>query len=133
MTIRTILPFVGALLFPLFVEAAEEKTKLENVSPAEAAALVEKEGKDLLILDIRTKEEYDGGHLKGAVNEDFFGPDFEKRLAKYDRKAPCLVHCASGGRSGKSLAILKKAGFVEVYHLDAGFQGWKSGGYPVEE
>ncbi len=88
-------------------------------------------GEKVTVLDVRTPEEFADGHLKDAVNVNFNGGDFEAQLAKLDPSKPYLVHCAAGGRSGKSMALFKKLKFTKVYHLADGYNGWVDAGKPV--
>jgi rhodanese-related sulfurtransferase len=88
-------------------------------------------GEKVTVLDVRTPEEFADGHLKDAVNVNFNGGDFEARIAKLDPEKPYLVHCAVGGRSGKSMALFKKLKFTKVYHLVDGYNGWADAGKPV--
>lgn len=83
------------------------------------------------LLDVRTKEEWDEGHLKGAtlitVTEEGF---LDKAKAALDPKKGVVVYCRSGGRSAKAAAQLRSAGFT-VYDLDGGITAWKAAGKPV--
>lgn len=101
-----------------------------DVSVDKAAELLASDEK-VTVLDVRTAEEYAEGHLEGAVNADFTGDDFEARVAKLDPTKPYLVHCAAGGRSGKSMKIFKKLKFTKIYHLEDGYNGWTDAGKPV--
>jgi phage shock protein E len=102
-----------------------------NVDVNQAEKLIK--DKKPVVLDIRTEKEYKAGHIAGAKNIDFYATDFEKQIATLDKSQSYLVHCAAGGRSGKSMEIFKKLNFQTVYHLDAGFNGWKDAGKPVEK
>ncbi len=115
--------FIIALLLPFSLLA-------EDVTPAQAQKLLAKKDAPQVI-DIRTKEEFEDGHIKGAKQIDFLGADFEKELAKLDPKKSYLMHCRSGGRSTKSLPVWKKLGFTKVYHLNSGFNGWKAAKLPI--
>lgn len=101
-------------------------------APATAKLLEEKAaGKRPVIIDIRTLAEFEDGHLEGARQIDFLRDDFEEKIAKLDRATPYLIHCRSGGRSGRSLATWKKLGFKRIYHLDGGMNAWRKAGLPV--
>lgn len=107
-------------------------TTVKNVSPDEAAVLMKNSPK-LVILDVRTPDEFAAGHIPGAKNVDFFADDFEKQIAAFDPANPVLVHCAAGNRSAqavKKIEALKK--FDAVYHMKAGFNGWAAAKKPVE-
>ena len=83
------------------------------------------------LLDVRTKAEWDDGHLKGAelvtVTEDGF---MEKAKAALDPKKPVLVYCRSGNRSAKAAKQLRDAGFT-VHDMAGGIVAWKKAGKPV--
>ncbi len=83
------------------------------------------------ILDVRTAQEVAGGTLPGAVNIDFFAPDFTKQLGRLDTTKPVFVYCAVGGRSSKAAQQLQQAGFKTVYNLSGGMQAWQQAGYPT--
>ena len=99
---------------------------------AEGAAKLISEGK-VVIVDVRSKEEFGDGHLKGALNIDILESDFEAKLGKLDKNKPVLVHCQAGGRSTRSLPVFEKLGFTQVFHLDGGYGGWVEAGKPVEK
>ncbi len=83
------------------------------------------------LLDVRTKEEWDEGHLKGAtlvtVTEDGF---LKKAKAVLDPKKEVLVYCRSGKRSAMAAKQLRAAGFT-VSDLEGGIIAWKAAGKPV--
>ena len=87
----------------------------------------------IVVLDVRTPEEFAEGHIKGALNIDFNGDDFEKKIAELDPAKPYLLHCAAGGRSGQALPLFEKLKFNQLYHLSSGFGGWVADGQPVEK
>lgn len=101
-----------------------------DVSVDKAAELLST-GEKVTVLDVRTPEEFADGHIKDAVNIDFNGGDFESQLAKLDPAKPYLVHCAAGGRSGRSMELFKKLKFEKIYHLVDGYNGWADAGKPV--
>lgn len=113
---------------------AEDKKSADAVThvKAEEAATLVKEGK-VKILDVRTADEYQEGHIKDAKNIDFTENNFESEAAKLDKSKAWLVHCASGKRSTASLEVLQKLGFRRLYHLDDGMRGWQAAGKPVEK
>lgn len=101
------------------------------MTPEEVAKLIAE--KKATVLDIRTPEEFAGGHIAGAVNIDFMGDDFAKKIAALDKSKTYVVHCAGGGRSGRSLPAFEKEGLKSVLHLQQGFKGWQGAGKPVEK
>lgn len=76
------------------------------------------------ILDVRTKGEVSKGVVKESVNIDFFDDDFESKVDKLDKTKPVYIYCASGGRSGEAMELMKKKGFTELYNLAGGYNAW---------
>ena len=83
------------------------------------------DGGNLVLLDVRTPEEYAGGFIEGARNLDYFGSDFEKELAKFNKEIPVYVYCASGGRSEAAAEDLIKKSLKKVYNLAGGIEAWQ--------
>ena len=87
----------------------------------------------LVVLDIRTPEEFRDGHLPGARNLDFFAPDFRQQLEALAREdVPILLYCRSGNRSGQAMRLLRQWGRDDVLHLADGFRSWRAAGLPEE-
>ena len=84
------------------------------------------------LVDVRTPREYAAGHLKGALNYDYNGSEFEKQIARLDKTRPVMVYCAVGGRSAGAAARLRALRFPQVYDMRGGFNAWKSSGKPPE-
>jgi rhodanese-related sulfurtransferase len=111
--------------------AAPEPANVPNVTPDEAQKLIS-EKKDLVVLDVRTADEFEKGHIAGAKNLDFFGDDFAAQLKGLDKSKEYLVHCASGARSGKTVKEMTAENFLHVYHMNGGFHAWEEAGKPVQ-
>ena len=85
------------------------------------------------ILDVRTPEEYDNGHIKGALLADWNNKEqFEERIKYIDKNKPVYVYCLSGGRSAAAADRLKAAGFTNVVNLEGGINAWKRNNNPLE-
>ena len=80
--------------------------------------------KSFTLLDVRTQEEYEKGHLTDATLIDFYNSDFKKQLSKLNKAKPVFVYCAVGGRSGATAKALLDMGFSEVYDLKGGIESW---------
>jgi rhodanese-related sulfurtransferase len=106
------------------------KAAITHVDAAAAGKLVA--NKKVVVLDVRTPQEYKAGHIAGATNIDFLAATFEGRIANLDTNQAYLVHCASGGRSTRCLPVLQKHGFKLIYHLDGGIKAWEKAGLAVE-
>ena len=83
------------------------------------------EDRERLLVDIRTPEEYEAGHLPRAKNIDFYGPDFFRQIAQLDRDQPIAIYCRSGNRSSETLLAMKRMGFTDVAELSGGVIAWE--------
>lgn len=110
-------------------DAAEPGVRL--VSAADGAAIQADPPADLVILDVRTPEEFAEGHLDGATMLDFYEPDFADRLAELDPDKSYLLYCRSGNRSGQTAALMEQLGFRDVADVDGGILAWTADGHPV--
>lgn len=112
----------------------EAGASVVHVDAAKAAELLkssgaeEKESDKIVVLDVRTPEEFKEERIEGAKNVDFKAADFKEMAAKLDKGKPYLVHCRSGKRSTASLEVLKELGFTRIYHLDGGILAWMEAG-----
>lgn len=115
--------------------AAEAKDGVKHVDAEGAKKLIDesaakKDGK-VVVLDVRTPEEYKATHIEGAVNIDFHDDKFAGEVAKLDKSKTYIVHCQGGGRSSRSLETLTTLGFKSIVHLDGGISGWQKAKLPV--
>lgn len=105
--------------------------KVSTVIPAEFA----KQAKDsnVVILDVRTKEEFDQGHIAGAQNIDFNNTAaFNEYVSQLDKNKKYLVYCRSGNRSGQAVDIMQDKGFTQITNLDGGIQSWQRDSLPLQ-
>ena len=137
MSMKTIkfLTVVMAMLALVGVALADDDKKPEVkpaaklVTPAEAEKLIA--AKKVVVLDVRTPEEYAAGHIAGATNVNFNGKDFQAKLEKLDKDQTYLVHCAVGMRSAKACKKMDELQFRNLYDLQGGLNAWKKAGLPV--
>ncbi len=87
----------------------------------------------LIVLDVRTAEEFIAGHVPGARNISH--DQLAARLQEFDalRSKEVVVYCRSGRRATLAADILKKAGFTKVKHLEGDYLAWEAARQPVEK
>ena|SRR5690554_2902425 len=110
----------------------EETVVIRSVDSREAKELLEQE-KDIVLLDVRTPDEFELGHLAGAKNMDFHASDFGQQLQDLNPDEKYMLYCAVGGRSGKTMQMMENLGFKQVYNVTEGFTELSSNGIPVEK
>jgi rhodanese-related sulfurtransferase len=84
------------------------------------------------LIDVRTVEEYAGGHITGSLNMDINSPNFKDNVLMLDKSKDYAVYCASGVRSGKAADVMRQSGFTSVYTLAGGVKAWTDKGLPLE-
>lgn len=88
--------------------------------------------KDAVVLDVRTKQEFEQGHVPGATNIDISSPQFRKQIGELDKSKTYLVHCASGVRSDRATRMMSAMGFLKLFDFHGGFKAWKLAQKPIE-
>jgi rhodanese-related sulfurtransferase len=105
--------------------------ELQRIAPDELLAALKTDQK-ILVLDVRSEEEYDSGHVPGARNipHDQLASRIEEiRVVEAER---IVVYCESGRRAGKAAAALQQAGFENVEHLSGDMKAWRNQKLPMK-
>ncbi len=87
----------------------------KDILVSEALEIVKQGG--VIILDVRTAQEFNEGHFPHAINIDFYADDFEEKLDKLNRGKLYLVHCHSGGRSTKTVRLMEQMEFKDGFNV----------------
>jgi rhodanese-related sulfurtransferase len=107
---------------------------LKDVSVDEAYKIIQDNSAnpDFIILDVRTSEEYNNGHIPNAVNIDVKSSDFDSNVSQLSRDKIYLVYCHLGGRSAKATQAMAQLSFNNILNLKEGFAKWIEKKYPVD-
>ena len=81
-----------------------------------------------LIIDVRTRSEFDSGHIPGAVNIPY--DKLPGRLGELESGREIVVYCEGGGRSTAAASALRGAGFSTVLHLEGDMSAWRASQLP---
>ncbi len=81
------------------------------------------------LIDVRTRQEFNGGHIPGAINISV--QELSTKLNKIPQSKPVVVYCQSGSRSSQAAHILTQAGYTEVLDLGS-IMGWSKQGLPIK-
>lgn len=113
----------------------QARRRIRSASPHDVAASVL--AGELLVVDVREPDEFEQGHIPGAINiprgwlefkADPTCPAYDDRIAP---DTPLLVSCTVGGRSALAAAALHELEYANVTNLERGLEGWRDAGYPV--
>ena len=115
-----------ALLFACCLSAVAADRPFKNVDVAEFEQL--RKSTNNIVLDVRSKKEFDAGHVPGATHIDVNAPNFEQRVAKLDRNKTYLVHCAAGRRSANADKKMSELKFKSLINFEGGYNAWEKAG-----
>ena len=79
-----------------------------------------------ILVDVRTPEEFNEGHLENADNINWYDADFPERFKAVDKNKTIYLYCKMGGRSSKAQEKLKSMGFNHVIDLEGGYDAVKA-------
>lgn len=129
MTSKNIL--VLAFCFVSLLTACSSNTETTNLSISEFEKAISKN--NIQLLDVRTNEEYQSGHLGNALLADWNNrEEFKTRVAALDKNKPVYTYCLSGARSEMATEWLRENGFT-AFNLAGGTNAWKRAGRQLEE
>ena len=101
----------------------------QNLSPADFQKKTT-ELPNAPIIDVRTPNEFNQGHLKNAINININDVNFSNLINKLDKNKPVFVYCLSGSRSAYAVNKMRTQGFKVIYDLSGGMMKWRSAGLP---
>jgi molybdopterin/thiamine biosynthesis adenylyltransferase/rhodanese-related sulfurtransferase len=108
----------------------QTRDEIEEVDAGRAAELRESDG--AVFVDVREQNEWDEGHVPGAVHVPRGHLESRIEQAVPDRDARLVLYCASGNRSVFAAKALEELGYENVASLAGGFTDWKRNGFPFE-
>ena len=107
-------------LFGTKNNASDKISILDSATYAKAIS-----GEKVQLVDVRTANEFKNGHIKNAVNIDFFNAaGFKKAFEKMAKDKPIYLYCRSGARSQKAARRLVDMGFTQIVDLKGGYSRW---------
>jgi molybdopterin/thiamine biosynthesis adenylyltransferase/rhodanese-related sulfurtransferase len=116
---------------PTYRELLQQaRGEITEIDAARARGVID--GREAVVVDIREQDEWDEGHIAGAVHIP--RGHLESRIERTapDRAQPVLLYCSQGNRSVFAAKTLEEMGYEDVVSLAGGFTDWKRNGYPVE-
>ena len=89
---------------------------------------IEIQDNDYTLVDVRTTEEYESGHIQNAINIDFYSESFEKEILLLNKSSSIILYCRTQNRSTKTANFLLENGYKEIAVLDGGITSWVKNG-----
>lgn len=124
--------FITVLVPGLFGWSAALAAETDGaIVPERLLELIES-GDPPVVLDTRSRVEYDHGHVPGAVHFPFWKSFWAAGDLAYAKTDPLVVYCEHGPRASVARFALERHGYGNVMTLDGHMTGWKKAGLPVE-
>lgn len=116
---------IAIILASIYFVSLGNSSSITNISPAELNAVLEKDP-SIQIVDVRTKEEYESGHIAGAINLDWESPSaFNAGLETLTKEKPYALYCRSGRRSAEAAKYMESRGYTQIYNILGGTSSGK--------
>jgi rhodanese-related sulfurtransferase len=108
-----------------------ESTDVPAITTQDANTMIQNNNNNtnFVLLDVRTADEFSGGHIEGAVNIDYYAADFKTNIGKLDKTKVYLVYCRTGVRGAASVKIMLDLGFRQTQNMTGGITKWVNDGY----
>ena len=118
-------------LFILLVYSCQifESTEVNVISDAQ---FIEIQDTDYILIDVRTTQEYESGHIHDAIHFDFYSESFQKEILSLDKSSSIILYCRTQNRSTKTANFLKENGYKEITVLEGGITSWVKNGNDLE-
>ena len=128
LTLIVIIAVSALIIYYTQIHLPSTTISFGDVTVKEAKSLVES-NVSLIIVDVRTREEYDSGHIEGAILIPV--SELEGRINELSKEEELLIYCRTGNRSSNSVNILKTNGYTKSFHMNDGIIAWIQAGYPT--
>ncbi len=128
LTLVVIIAVSALIIYYTQIHLPSTTISFGDVTVEEAKSLVES-NVSLIIVDVRTREEYDSSHIEGAILIPV--SELEGRINELSKEKELLIYCRTGNRSSNSVNILKANGYTKIFHMNDGIIAWIQAGYPT--
>jgi len=123
--------FRTVLLCLIFIFSCEFRNSSEIYLISDTD-LIELQAKDFILIDVRTQDEYDLGHIANAINFDFYSDTFQDSILTLPKNQSIVLYCRTNNRSTKTANILKENGFDNISVIKGGITEWVRNGNDID-
>ena len=108
-----------------------ELLKSPEINIISESDFLEIQDSDYTLIDVRTQDEFDLGHIDSAINLDFYSETFQNDILSLPKNETIVLYCRTNNRSSKTANILKENGFKEISVLEGGITEWVKNGNDI--
>ncbi|UCE93629.1 MAG: rhodanese-like domain-containing protein [Flavobacteriaceae bacterium] len=102
----------------------ENESKISLISASE----LDKVNDGILLIDVRTPEEFASGHIENSININIGSDDFKEQIAALPKDQEIYLYCKKGGRSNSAAKMIEGMEFKKIYDLKGGITAWEDEG-----
>ena len=92
---------------------------------------IELQDSDYTLIDVRTQNEFDLGHIDSAINLDFYSDTFQNHILSLPKNETIVLYCRTNNRSSKTATILKENGYKDILVIRGGINEWVKKGNDI--
>jgi phage shock protein E len=103
---------------------------MKNITPQAVKQTIDNH-EPVILLDVRTREEFARGKIAGAINLPVDEVETKIETVIPDKMSKIYIYCLSASRSPIAVEIMENLGYPNVYNMDPGLLGWRAYHYPT--
>ena len=92
---------------------------------------IELKDSEYILIDVRTQDEFDSGHINSAINLDFYSNTFKNDILSLPKNETIVLYCRTNNRSGKTATILQENGYRDILVIKGGITEWVKNGNDI--
>ena len=92
---------------------------------------VEIQDSNYILIDVRTQDEFDLGHIDSAINLDFYSESFQNDILSLPKNETIVLYCRTNNRSSKTATILQENGYRDILVIKGGITEWVKNGNDI--
>ena len=119
---------IRLVFFFLFLVYSCQIFESKDINVISDTQFIEIQETDYILVDVRTIEEYESGHIQNAINFDFYSGSFQNEILSLDKSSSIILYCRTQNRSTKTANFLKENGYKEVSVMEGGITHWVKNG-----
>jgi rhodanese-related sulfurtransferase len=121
----------GAVLAAIAVIIVEMRARIQSFAALSAMQAVRLMNQGALVIDLRTKESFDAGHITDARNVPAAELEAQAESLRKWREKPVIAYCDAGTNGASAVRTLTKLGFTKVFNLEGGLNSWVKDNLPL--
>lgn len=92
---------------------------------------IELKDSEYILIDVRTQDEFDSGHINSAINLDFYSNTFKNDILSLPKNETIVLYCRTNNRSSKTATILQENGYRDILVIKGGITEWVKNGNDI--